>query len=77
MYRMGYAEIWHAATVNAAHALDRSHRSGSLAVGHDGDIIVWTVPEHGMVVNRFGHNLVDRVLIGGRPVVSGGRRIRS
>ena len=76
MYRMGYAEIWHAATVNAAHALDRSHRSGSLAVGHDGDIIVWNVPEHGMVVNRFGHNMVDRVLIGGRPVVSGGRRIR-
>ena len=76
LYRMSYAEIWHAVTINAAHALDRSNRSGSLAPGHDGDLIIWSVSEHGMVINRFGHNLVDQVLVGGRVAVAGGRRVR-
>lgn len=77
IYRMSYAEIWNAATVNAAQALDRADRSGSLVAGHDADFIIWTVPEHGMVVNRFGSNLVDRVFSRGRCVVSAGRRVRA
>jgi hypothetical protein len=36
---------------------------------------VWRVQEHGMVVNRFGQNLVDRVYRRGRLVVQGGRRV--
>ncbi len=75
LYRMSYAEIWHAVTVNAAQALDRSHRNGSLVAGHDGDLIIWSVPEHGMVINRFGYNLVDQVLVGGQVVVAGARRV--
>ena len=75
LYRMSYAEIWNAATVNAAKALERSDRSGSLVVGHDADVIVWSVPEHGMVINRFGHNLVDQVFVRGEQVVRAGRRV--
>lgn len=66
LYRLGYAEIWHMATINAAHALDRAADRGSLEAGKRADVVVWRVPEHGMVINRFGTNLVDAVLKNGR-----------
>jgi len=66
LYRLGYAEIWHMATINAAHALDRGADRGSLEVGKRADLVVWRVPEHGMVINRFGANLVDAVVKDGR-----------
>ena len=66
LYRLGYAEIWHMATINAAHALDRGADRGSLEAGKRADVLVWEVPEHGMVVNRFGTNLVATVVKDGR-----------
>jgi hypothetical protein len=33
---------------------------------------VWTVPEHGMVINRFGVNLVETVVKDGRVAWSAG-----
>jgi imidazolonepropionase len=66
LYRLGYAEIWHMATINAAHALDRGADRGSLEAGKRADLVVWRVPEHGMVINRFGVNLVDVVVKDGR-----------
>jgi imidazolonepropionase len=66
LYRLGYAEIWHMATINAAHALDRGADRGSLEPGKRADVVVWRVPEHGMVINRFGTNLVDTVVKDGR-----------
>jgi imidazolonepropionase len=54
------------ATINAAHALDRAADRGSLEAGKRADVVVWRVPEHGMVINRFGTNLVDAVLKNGR-----------
>ena len=66
LYRLGYAEIWHMATINAAHALDRGADRGSLEPGKRADVVVWQVPEHGMVINRFGTNLVDAVVKDGR-----------
>jgi imidazolonepropionase len=68
LYRLGYAEIWHMATINAAHALDRAADRGSLEPGKRADLVVWRVPEHGMVINRFGTNLVDAVVKDGRVV---------
>lgn len=72
LYRLGYAEIWHMSTINAAHALDRGADRGSLEPGRRADLVIWRVPEHGMVINRFGVNLVDSVVKDGRVVVEGG-----
>jgi len=72
LYRLSYAAIWHMSTINAAHALDRGGNLGSLEVGKRADIVIWRVPEHGMVIHRFGINLVDTVLKDGSVVVSGG-----
>jgi imidazolonepropionase len=68
LFRLSYAEIWHMCTINAARALERSHDRGSLEAGKRADIVIWAVPEHGMVINRFGVNLVDTVIIQGRVV---------
>ncbi len=69
LFRLDYAEIWHMCTLNAARSLDRSADRGSLEVGKRADILLWSVPEHGMAINRFGVNLVDTVVIEGRVVV--------
>ena len=73
LFRLGYAEIWNMCTLNAARALDLAHERGSLEPGKRADVLLWSVPEHGMVINRFGVNLVDTVLVAGRIVIQGGR----
>jgi imidazolonepropionase len=73
LFRLSYAEIWNMCTLNAAASLRRGHDRGSLSVGKRADVIVWSVPEHGLVINRFGVNLVDKVLVGGRLMVDGGQ----
>jgi len=71
-FRLAYAEIWHMATINGAHAVDRGGDRGSLEEGKRADLVIWRVPEHGMVINRFGVNLVDTVVKDGRVVVARG-----
>jgi imidazolonepropionase len=61
LFRLGYAEIWNMCTLNAARALDLAHDRGSLEPGKRADVVLWNVPSHGMVVNRFGVNLVHKV----------------
>lgn len=77
LFRLSYAEIWNMCTLNAAVSLGRSHDRGSLEPGKRADIVIWKVPEHGLVINRFGVNLVDQVLVGGKIVVAGGRATRT
>jgi len=72
LFRLSYAEIWHMCTINAAKALDRSKDRGSLEVGKRADIVIWSVPEHGMVVNRSGLNLAETVIIQGHVVADSG-----
>lgn len=74
LYRLSVPQIWHMVTINAAHALDRASAIGSLDVAKRADLVVWQVDEPGMVVHQFGTNLVDKVYVGGRLVVRGGRR---
>lgn len=62
LFRLGYAEIWNMCTLNAARALDLAHDRGSLEPGKRADVVLWSVPSHGMVINRFGVNLVHKVL---------------
>jgi imidazolonepropionase len=73
LFRLGYAEIWNMCTLNAARALDLSQDRGSLEPGKRADAVIWSVPSHGMVINRFGVNLVDSVVAGGKLIVKGGR----
>ncbi len=76
LYRLSYAEIWLMCTINAAHALDRGDDRGSLEPGKRADLAIWRVAEHGMVINRFGVNLVDTVVKDGRVVVERGALVR-
>lgn len=75
LFRLGYAEIWNMCTLNAARALDLSHERGSLEAGKRADIVLWDVAAHGLVINRFGINLVDTVVANGRVVVEHGRKL--
>jgi imidazolonepropionase len=75
LFRLSYAQIWNMCTINAAASLGRGSDRGSLEPGKRADIIIWNVPEHGLVINRFGVNLVDTVLVAGKVVVSNGRAV--
>jgi len=76
LFRLSYAEIWNMCTLNAARALDLAEDRGSLEPGKRADVLLWAVPEHGMVINRFGSNFVDTVVAGGQVVVEAGRVVR-
>jgi imidazolonepropionase len=73
LFRLSYAEIWNMCTINAAASLGRGKDRGSLQPGKRADVVIWNVPEHGMVINRFGVNLVDKVIALGKTVVTDGR----
>ncbi len=63
------SEAFVAATVNAAFALDRADRIGSLAPGKQADLLVLDVPDYRAVPQRFGTNPVRTVIKKGRRVV--------
>ena len=63
--RMTPAEAVVAATLNAAHAVDRGRQVGSLEVGKQADLIVLGVPDYRHLAYRFGVNLMERVIKGG------------
>jgi imidazolonepropionase len=67
------AEAFVAATINAAWALDRADRIGSIAPGKQADLLILAVPDHRVVPYRFGTNHVHTVVKRGRVVVSAGR----
>ncbi len=77
LYRLGYAQIWNLCTLNSARALDLSHDRGSLEAGKRADVLIWSVPTHGLAINRFGVNQVDTVIAEGRVVVRDGRLLSS
>lgn len=77
LFRLSYAEIWNMCTLNAAAAVGRGHDRGSLEPGKRADILIWKVPEHGLVINRFGTNLIDKVVVGGTLAVADGRILRA
>lgn len=52
--RLTPTEAIHAATINAAHALNRAHEVGSLEVGKMADIVLFDLPSEQHVGYRFG-----------------------
>jgi imidazolonepropionase len=67
--RMTPAEAITAATINAAHAVNRASKVGSLEAGKRADVIVLNAPNHKFLGYCFGVNLVDKVIKNGRLVV--------
>jgi imidazolonepropionase len=55
-----------AATINAAHAIRRASRIGSIEPGKQADLLVLSVPDYRQLGYRFGTNLVRQVIKRGR-----------
>lgn len=62
------AEVVTALTLNAAAAVGRAGRIGSLAVGKQADLVVFDVPDYRHIFYHFGVNHVWRVIKRGRVV---------
>ncbi len=67
--KMSPAQAISAATINAAHALNRADTIGSLEVGKRADVIILDVPNHKCIPYHFGVNLVQTVLKKGKIVI--------
>jgi imidazolonepropionase len=63
--KMTPAEAINAATINAAYALDRGDKVGSIEVGKRADIIVLDIPNHRQLPYWFGVSLVATVIKNG------------
>lgn len=69
------AEVLAAATINAAHAINRAETIGSLEVGKKADVTIFNVPNYMKLQYLYGVNHVDTVVKNGRVVVKGGNLI--
>jgi imidazolonepropionase len=64
--RLTPAQAIAAATINAAAAIGRQDRVGSVEAGKDADLVVLEVPDYRHLGYRFGTNLAATVLQAGR-----------
>lgn len=60
------AEALTAATINAAAAINREDRIGSIETGKQADLLILSVDDYRHLVYRFGTNLVQAVIKSGR-----------
>jgi len=67
--QMTPAEALTAATINAAHAINRAHDVGSLEPGKKADVVILGVPSYKFLGYRFGANTVEKVIKEGKLVV--------
>ena len=56
------AEALAAATINAARAIRREERAGSIETGKQADLLILSVPDYRHLAYRFGGNLVESVI---------------
>lgn len=75
--KMTPAEALTACTINAAHAIRRADRIGSIEVGKQADLVILDAPSYTFMSYHYGVNLTSTVIKKGVPVVLGGKRIRS
>lgn len=69
------AEVITAATINAAHAINRGKEIGSLEAGKKGDVTIFNVPNYMKLQYSYGVNHVDTVVKNGRVAVRGGQLV--
>ncbi|MFW9854038.1 MAG: imidazolonepropionase [Candidatus Thorarchaeota archaeon] len=70
--KMTAAEALTAATINAAHSIDRAHDIGSLEQGKKADIVIFNAPNHKFFPYNYGINLAEKVFKNGCLVVENG-----
>lgn len=70
--RMTPAEALTACTINAAYAIGRGDRIGSIEVGKQGDIVLFDALNYRQLQYYYGMNPVHTVIKNGREVVKGG-----
>ncbi|MHA1671212.1 MAG: imidazolonepropionase [Promethearchaeota archaeon] len=63
------SEALTAATINAACAIQRQDKIGSLEIGKKADINIFDVPNHQFLVYQFGGNLISKVIKNGKVAV--------
>ena len=68
-YRLTPEEVLTAVTLNAAAAIKRADRIGSLEPGKQADIVIWDAPDLDYVCYRMGSNLVSQVVKKGEYVI--------
>jgi len=73
--RMTTEEALTAATINAAHAIERAKEIGSLEVGKKADIVIFDAPNHKYFSYHYGVNLAEKIFKNGELVAEKGRRI--
>jgi len=69
LYRMGFAELMGAATLNAAHSIGVNKERGNIQVGKKADLAIVGVSEYGQLIDISGSNLVKYVIKDGVLVV--------
>jgi imidazolonepropionase len=69
------AEVITAATINAAHAINRGREIGSLEVGKKADITIFNVSNYMRLQYSYGVNHTDTVVKNGQLVVRGGQLV--
>jgi imidazolonepropionase len=75
--KMTPAEVLTACTINAAHAIGRADRIGSIEVGKQGDLVLFDAPNYMYLQYHYAVNLVDTVIKKGIQVIRSGRRVDS
>ncbi|MGB7295573.1 MAG: imidazolonepropionase [Candidatus Aminicenantales bacterium] len=75
LLKMNVEEALNAVTANAAYALRRHDRIGSLEVGKKMDLLLCDVPDYPSLVYELGWNPIRHVIKNGRLVVRDGRRV--
>ena len=67
-YRMTPEEVLTAVTLNAAAAINRAERIGSIEAGKQADLVLWDAPDLDYVCYRLGSNLAERIVKKGEPI---------
>ncbi|HEY6161638.1 MAG TPA: imidazolonepropionase [Bacteroidia bacterium] len=71
-YKMTPEEAINAGTINSAYAMDLSHTHGSIAVGKKANIFITKeIPNHSFIPYSFANDLIDTVIINGKPIPRG------
>ena len=74
--KMTTEEALVAATINAAHSIERAYEIGSLEEGKKADIVIFDAPNHKFFPYHYGVNLAEKVFKNGKLVAEKGRRIK-
>ncbi|MGP4070935.1 imidazolonepropionase [Piscibacillus sp. B03] len=70
--KMTPEEIWHAVTVNAAHAINRGSEAGQIKVGRKADVVIWDAPNYLYIPYHYGVNHVNTVFKAGQKLYQRG-----